>query len=356
MKKIAIILSNLGGPDTQEAVKPFLFNLFYDPAILRVKNPLRWLLATLISTRRAPIAREIYQKIGGSSPIVPATFAQANALEQLLASETNFQVKVFIHMRYWHPLSESVAQQIVEYQPEEIVILPLYPQFSSTTSASSVTDLKKAFRKKQVTAPIKLICCYPTEPAFIESHVTLLRPLLEQAKVAGEYRLLFSAHGLPEKIIKEGDPYQYQVENSAKEIVKALAIENLDWNICYQSRVGPLKWIGPSTDAEILRAGQEKKSVVLVPIAFVSEHSETLVELDIEYRHLAESAGVPLYLRVPTVSTENAFIENLARLCKQAIEQPHKKGQCVNLRDNTPCPTHFSECPYFKKSLCTISG
>ena len=309
--KIAIILFNLGGPDSLESVQPFLRNLFGDPAILRVPSFIRRPLASFLARRRTPTARAIYAKIGGSSPILGQTEAQARALEEALGGEHEW--RGYVCMRYWHPLTEAVVRSVERFGPDRIVLLPLYPQFSTATTESSFKVWNDTAKLKVAT---KVVKDYPTEPGFIAASVALLKEGLVQAD-AGPKRVLFSAHGLPERVIKAGDPYQSQVEQTAKAI--ADAVGGLDWSVCYQSRVGPLKWIGPSTDAEITRAGNDKMPVVLYPLSFVSEHSETLVELDIEYRHLAERVGVPSYIRVPTVGTHPLFIAGLARLVRDAL-------------------------------------
>ncbi len=314
MRKIAVVLFNLGGPDSPEAVKPFLFNLFNDPAIINLPNPFRWLLAKLISTRRAPKARGIYDLIGGSSPLLANTQAQARALETALADLGT--VKCFAAMRYWHPLTEGAALAVREFGPERVVLLPLYPQYSTTTTESSKRAWDRAVKRLGLKAQTGFVRDYPVEPGFIAAVAALIRPHYETAKAHGKPRVLFSAHGLPKKVIDKGDPYQRQVEETAAAVVKELAIPELDWIVCYQSRVGPLEWIKPYTEAEIERAGQDKVPLVVVPVAFVSEHSETLVELDIEYREKAHEDGVPHYERVPTVATHPAFIEGLARLVR----------------------------------------
>ncbi|WP_421995747.1 ferrochelatase [Reyranella sp.] len=312
--KVAIILFNLGGPDSLEAVQPFLRNLFGDPAILRVPSFVRRPLAAFIARRRAPKARAIYEQIGGASPILGQTEAQARALEAALgAGGEGHEWRGYVCMRYWHPLTEATVRAVDRFKPDRIVLLPLYPQYSTATTASSFAAWNERARFK---VPTSVVNDYPTEPGFIAASVALLKEGLAEAGSAPR-RVLFSAHGLPERIIKAGDPYQTQVEQTAKAI--ADTIGGLDWTVCYQSRVGPLKWIGPSTEAEIERAGRDKVGVVLYPLSFVSEHSETLVELDIEYRHLAEKAGVPVYVRVPTVGTHPLFIEGLARLVRDAL-------------------------------------
>jgi protoporphyrin/coproporphyrin ferrochelatase len=309
--KVAIILFNLGGPDSPEAVQPFLKNLFSDPAIIRLPSLLRKPLASFIARRRTPKAQAIYAQIGGSSPILGQTEAQARALEAALGPEHEW--RGYVCMRYWHPMTEAVVKSVKRFAPDRIVLLPLYPQFSTTTTASSFKAWHEASSFK---APTRAIESYPTEPGFIAASIDLIKRGLAEAG-DGPKRVLFSAHGLPERVIKAGDPYQKQVEQTAKAIVDRIG--SLDWAVCYQSRVGPLKWIGPSTDQEIERAGADKVGVVLYPLSFVSEHSETLVELDIEYRHLAEKAGVPRYIRVPTVGTHPKFIAALAALVRSVI-------------------------------------
>ena len=311
--KVAIVLFNLGGPDSLEAVKPFLRNLFSDPAIINLPGWLRLPLARFISSRRAKKAMGIYAKIGGSSPILGQTEAQARALEAALGHGNTDEWRGYVCMRYWHPMTERVVQSVKRYGPDRIVLLPLYPQFSTTTTGSSFAawDRAAAFQ-----APTTRVESYPTDEGFIAASVELVKQGLADAG-SGKTRVLFSAHGLPEKIVKAGDPYQRQVEQTAQAI--ADAIGGLDWTVCYQSRVGPLKWIGPPTEQEIERAGRDGAKVVLYPLSFVSEHSETLVELDIDYRHLATEADVTRYVRVPTVGTHPKFIDGLARLVRNAL-------------------------------------
>jgi len=321
--KVAVVLFNLGGPDSPEAVVPFLTNLFSDPAVISLPWFLRKPLAHFIAKKRGPVAREIYAKIGGRSPILEETKAQAQALQAALG---DFDTRVFIAMRHWKPFSDTTAKEVAAFAPDEIVALPLYPQYSTTTTGSSFQDWKRAAKAAGVKAPIHEICCYPEESGFIESVAALVRQTLAKAKPTVSYRLLLSAHGLPKRVIASGDPYQWQIEKTAHAIVEALGIK--DFTICYQSRVGPLEWIGPSTDAEIHRAGAEGKGLVVVPIAFVSEHSETLVELDIEYAKLAAAVGVPDYLRVPTVGISPPFIAGLAGLVRRALKGDTGKRIC----------------------------
>jgi protoporphyrin/coproporphyrin ferrochelatase len=318
--RIAVLLFNLGGPDRPDAIQPFLRNLFSDPAIISLPQPFRWLLARLIAKRRGPVAAELYARIGGASPILENTQAQARALETGLAGLG--EVRVFVCMRYWNPLSAEVAPAVARFAPKTIILLPLYPQFSTTTTASSFADWRAAAAANRITAPTHAICCYPRESGFVNAVAELTRAAIAKSG-PGPLRVLFSAHGLPKRTVeRKGDPYPRQVELSAAAIAAALAIDGLDWRVCYQSRVGPLEWTGPYTQDEISRAGREGRSIVLVPIAFVSEHSETLVELDIEYAELAHRAGVPRYVRVPAVAAHPQFVAGLAGLVRKAIGGP----------------------------------
>lgn len=320
-KRLAVVLFNLGGPDSPEAVQPFLFNLFNDPAIIRLPGLFRWLLAKLISSRRAPTAREIYAHLGGKSPLLELTREQATALEQALGDLPD-EVRVFITMRYWHPMSDETARAVKDFAPDRIVALPLYPQFSTTTSASSLDDWQTACRKVGLEAPQSSICCYPLAQGWIEAQAALTAAALPEAAAAGAPRVLFSAHGLPKKIVDGGDPYVWQVEQTSAAVAERLegtAGWQGDWSICYQSRVGPMEWVGPSTEAELARAAADQVPVVVVPIAFVSEHSETLVELDIEYREEAQKLGVPGYVRVPAVGTHPSFIAALKAATLHAL-------------------------------------
>jgi ferrochelatase len=308
-RKTAVVLFNLGGPDNLDAVRPFLFNLFNDRAIIGVPQPLRWLLARLISRRRAPVARKIYRQIGGRSPILEQTRAQAAALEKALGEN----YRVFVAMRYWHPFSRQTVREVMAWEPGEVVLLPLYPQFSTTTTGSSIKDWCRQARRAGLAAPCRVVQDYPCAPGLIAAQAGLIGAALDELQDQ-PVRLLLSAHGLPKKLIERGDPYQRQIEQTARAVVDALGRPDLDWTVCYQSRVGPLEWIGPATPDEIRRAGREGRAVVIAPIAFVSEHSETLVELDMDYRKLAREYGVPAYHRVAAVGTAPDFIAALADL------------------------------------------
>lgn len=339
-RRIAVVLFNLGGPDGPAAVKPFLFNLFNDPAIIAAPALVRTALARFISSRREKSAQANYAIMGGASPLLPETQKQAAALETALGQALpDDAVRCFIAMRYWHPLTEETAHAVEAFAPHEVVLLPLYPQFSTTTTASSLKAWAEAYRGPGAS---RAICCYPAADGFVEGYARLIRKAWEDAGRPGPARLLFSAHGLPEKVVKAGDPYQAQVEATAGAIAARLAFD--DWRVCYQSRVGPLKWIGPSTDAAIAEASREGLAVVVAPIAFVSEHIETLVELDHEYAALAKANGCPVYVRAPALGVDAAFIGALAALTVQALQRD-------GVRPGSPHVCQgWSKCPRTEKA------
>ena len=339
MKK-AVILFNLGGPDKLESVEPFLFNLFNDPAILNLPSFFRFPLAKLIANRRAPTAKKIYNELGGSSPILQLTKEQAKALElKLNKDDSSYDYKCFIVMRCWHPRAENVLKEVSNYNPDEIILMPLYPQYSAATSGSSIKEWNDVCKKNNFKIKTSTICCYPTDENFIEAHK---EEIMKKIKNLNNFKLIFSAHGLPEKNIKKGDPYQWQVEQSVKKIIESLKIKDLDWILSYQSRVGPLKWIGPSTEEIIIENSKLGKHIVLVPIAFVSEHSETLVELDIEYKELADKNGCKNYSRIPALGTNKNYIASMSNLII------NKEVNNLNGKLFPPkikCPNNFKKCP-----------
>jgi ferrochelatase len=335
MKK-AIILFNLGGPDSLEAVEPFLFNLFNDPAIISLPGIFRYPLAKLISKRRAPIAKAIYKEMGGRSPILKETETQANAIEKSLEKE-NDNYKCFIVMRCWHPRAEDIIKKVKDFNPDQIILLPLYPQYSNATSGSSIKEWLDICKKEKLKTETKIICCYPTEKDFILSYASLIREKINISNLS-ETTLVFSAHGLPENKIKQGDPYQWQVESTVNKLVEKLSIKNLNYILSYQSRVGPLKWIGPSTDTVIKEEAQKNKIIIVVPVAFVSEHSETLVELDIEYKKLANENGSKDYLRVPAVAANLDFINSL----KTSIIEASNGSRFTS---SIKCSEKYKKCP-----------
>jgi ferrochelatase len=308
--RCAVVLMNLGGPDSPHAVRPFLYNLFSDPAIIALPAALRLPLARAIAWRRSGVAAEIYAHLGGASPLLANTEAQAKSLEATLGN----QHRCFVAMRYWQPDTAAAVREVKAWGPEEVVCLPLYPQYSSTTTGSSLAAWQREAARQGFDGRTRMVRSYPTAPGFIAALAAEIETVWSQQSKSAPFRLLLSAHGLPLKIVRAGDPYPAEVAQTAEALVAALARPELDWKVCFQSRVGPLAWLGPSIDEEIRRAGDERVSLVVAPISFVSEHSETLVELDRDYRRLAERCGVPAYCRVPTVGTDPRFIAALADL------------------------------------------
>jgi len=335
--KVAVVLFNLGGPDGQDSVRPFLQNLFSDPAIIPLPGIARGPLAWLIAKRRETAAQANYAIMGGGSPLLPETENQARALEASLAkARPDLESRVFIAMRYWKPFADQTAREVAAYAPDQIVLLPLYPQFSTTTTASSLKDWREAYSGPGVS---RTVCCFPTAPGLTDAHAATIRATWEKAGKPGNVRLLFSAHGLPEKVVAGGDPYQAQVRATAQAVAFRLP-EFTDWEVCYQSRVGPMKWIGPSTDDEIRRAGAEGKGVLISPIAFVSEHVETLVELDHEYGELAGQVGCAPYLRAPALGVSPRFIDALTTATVNALARPG------GVKPDGPwlCPADYAKC------------
>lgn len=340
--RVAIVLFNLGGPDRPESIRPFLLNLFTDPAILRVPFFIRPFLArTLVRARLTP-ATESYAKLGGRSPLLELTRAQAEALEAALPE---FDARCFIAMRYWHPFSLETVREVKAWRPDEVVLLPLYPQFSTTTTASSLTVWRESAARVGLAVPVTTICCYPDMPLFVGALAATVRAVWTEVRERvpdHPLRVLFSAHGLPEAIVQAGDPYQWQVERTVEAVLRAWGDEGIDWAICYQSRATPQKWLEPSTEQEIERAARDGAALVVVPIAFVSEHSETLVELDIDYRTFAERLGVPFYARVPTQNADAGFIGALAGLVRASRAAGPGLLSHAGARI---CPVRFAGCP-----------
>ncbi len=316
----------------------------------------------MIANKRSKAeARESYGELGGSSPLLANSQKQAKALQKILNdnADQSVQYKSFVCMRYWHPMAAQVVRDVRDWGATKIVFVPLYPQFSTTTTWSSLEDWDKhAAQAGYVDAPRTMVCCYPFNKGFIEASAEHIMAEYRKADKDGykNPRILFSAHGLPEDVIKKGDPYQWQCEQSAEKIAaelqKKYKLKNLDWQICYQSRVGPKKWIGPSTEDALKQAAADGKSVVIYPHAFTQEHVETLVELDVEYKELADEMGLQGYYRAQTVSTHPAFIAGLADLVNKQLKKETLEAEGGKLI----CPEGFENCcqrrydqSYFKK-------
>ncbi len=346
--KIAVVFFNLGAPDKIESVRPFLRNLFLDPAIIRLPFLLRFPLALLISTLRTRQATKIYATLGGRSPLLENTKKQVAALEQNLQKIRSEKVKAFIAMRYWHPLSCDTVNEVKKWCPSQVILVPLYPQFSSSTTASSLRLWTRCARARGLKCKTKVLCCYPDAPGFVEAISNNIKELLQQEKsFAGQkpLRILFSAHGVPQKFVDRGDPYQHQMEKTVAAIVQSLKLSaSNDWKLCYQSRVGPMKWLQPYTEDEIRRAGSERRPLLVVPIAFVSEHSETLYELDKEYFEIAIKSKVPIYLRAATVGVSSSFIIGLSSAISARLDSP-TSASVSSYENKRICPRGFSNCP-----------
>ena len=285
--------------------------------------------------------------MGGGSPLLPNTQAQAQALEAVLnkSAKPNDRFGVFIAMRYWHPFAAETIDKIKEFAATKIILLPLYPQFSAATTGSSFRDWQKTAHAKNLRLVQRAVCCWPENDGLIAAIAAATQQALGQVKSHhAPPLLLFSAHGLPKRAVEKGDPYAQHVMRTAGAVIQRLNNPDLEWRVTYQSRVGPLEWLRPYTDDEIRAAGREQRPVVIAPIAFVSEHSETLVELDRDYRQLAKDSGVTQYIRVPTVGIAPLFIDGLAGLVRDILSRP-RPGLGPEGAD---CPTDCRQCPAVK--------
>lgn len=312
-KNVAVILFNHGYPDSLEAVKPFLFNVFYDPAFLTVSNPMRWMMARSISKQCAPKARDIYRELADNSSIHGETEKQKVKLEAYLNKLSNDNFKCFAFMRYWTPLAKDILDDLKNYSPEEIIMLPLYPQYSITTTGSGLIEWNKKLAKANFNIPFRVIKDYPESDFFIDTMADMINEKLKKID-QNKYRLLLCAQAIPKKTIEAGDPYQTQVERSVSALLKKIENENLDAVICYQRRLGPLEQIGPTTEDQIEKAAADNKNIIIIPISYVSECSETLVELDIQYKEVAAKAGIKDYIRIKTVRDSEKFIAGMSNL------------------------------------------
>ena len=308
--KKAVVLFNLGGPTSPESVGPFLYNLFSDPDIIRLPKPLRFLqkpLARRIASRRTPEARHNYDLIGGKSPLLENTWRQARALEAILG--TDYQVSVA--MRYWEPRAEETVAFLQAAAPEKLLLLPLYPQYSMATTASSLNDFDAAMQAAKWSPPSARVLQWHNLAGFTSLVAASINKALAHCDPARTH-ILFSAHGLPVSYVtKYGDPYQKQIEETLALVMKQIQPQ-VEHSLSYQSRVGPLKWLGPDIETALnALAKGEKKTVLVYPISFVSEHVETLYELDIQYGDIAKGLGLD-YRRIHTLGDQPEFIAFLA--------------------------------------------
>ncbi len=339
MGRTGVLLLNLGGPDEIEDVRPFLYNLFSDPEIIRLpikalQKPLAW----FISTARAKKSQQNYLQIGGGSPLRKITEAQGEALEKKLA-ELGQDAKVYIGMRYWHPFTEEAIASIKKDQIEQLVILPLYPQFSISTSGSSFRVLEEMWAQDQDLSQIDytLIPSWYDHHGYLQAMADLIDQELNKLEHPDQVHIFFSAHGVPQSYVEEaGDPYQREIEECTRLIMDTLKRPN-EYTLAYQSRVGPVEWLKPYTEDALKELGEQQvNNLLVVPISFVSEHIETLQEIDIEYREIAEEAGIDNFYRVPALNMHPGFIQSLADLVIESL-------------DATPCT--FAEVTHPKKNM-----
>lgn len=325
MGRVGVLLLNLGGPEQLEDVRPFLFNLFADPEIIRL--PVPWLqrpLAWLISSSRAKKSQENYKKIGGGSPLRRITEEQAQALQEQLQHKGQ-EAQIYVGMRYWYPFTEEAIARIKRDRVDRLVILPLYPQFSISTSGSSFRLLQRLWDEDPALQKIEhtVIATWYDRPGYLQAMADLIAQQLDQFENPNEVHIFFSAHGVPVSYVEEaGDPYQREIEACTELIMKTLNRSNAH-TLAYQSRVGPVEWLRPYTEDAIADlAAQGINNLLVVPISFVSEHIETLEEIDIEYREVAEEAGIEHFQRVPALNTHPVFIADLADMVIEALNHP----------------------------------
>jgi len=325
-KKTGVVLFQLGGPDSLESIEPFLYNLFCDPDIIDFPfaRLARKPLAKLISTSRAKHVAHHYADIGGKSPILANTRLQAEALERELRRDLN--VKVTIAMRYWHPMTTAAIAEMAKFAPEELVLLPLYPQYSKTTTGSSMNEWNRCFKLNGWRPNVQWIETFYEDSAYLDSVVSAINACLRDGDDLADLDMVFSAHSVPTEVIDAGDPYQRQIERTVD-----LVWERGGWpsrrHTCYQSKVGASKWLRPSMHETVKRlAAAGSKHVLVVPISFVSDHVETLHEIDIEHREQARELGIEDYRMMPGLNDSPDFIRALAGLVRAVQKQPRSVG------------------------------
>tara|TARA_Y100001968_G_scaffold310906_1_gene332312 strand:+ start:17047 stop:18222 length:1176 start_codon:yes stop_codon:yes gene_type:complete len=329
MTRVGVLLMNLGGPERIKDVGPFLYNLFSDPEIIRLpipffQKPLAWLISTLRTTK----SQKAYKSIGGGSPLRRITEQQARELQSQLR-QRGIDATSYVAMRYWHPFTESAVADIKADGIEQVVVLPLYPHFSISTSGSSFRELSRlrsgdiAFQKLS----IRCIRSWFDQSGYILAMAELIQQQILSCSSPETAHVCITAHGVPKSYVEEaGDPYKDEIENCSLLIIdqldKLLGFTN-PYTLSYQSRVGPEEWLQPYTEKIIEKLGQSGvRELVVVPISFVSEHIETLEEIDVEYREIAEKNGITNFLRVPALNTYPIFIEGLADLVAECLDGP----------------------------------
>ncbi len=351
-KKTAVILFQLGGPDSLDAVEPFLFNLFMDPDI--IDFPLAFLarksLAKLISSRRAPKMQKNYKLIGGKSPILDLTRLQANSLNSRLIQQ-GIQAQVFFAMRYWHPMIKEIVSEIKVGGFEQLILIPLYPQFSKATTGSSINEWNRQAKKQGLNIPTRCVCCYPNHPKLLEALVeNINRSLVRFSNILPEnIDLVFSAHGVPMSYIQKGDPYQFHIEETVRKVA-----ERGKWKsshtLCYQSKVGPMQWLRPSLIETVERLASEgRKHLLIIPIAFVTDHIETLHEINIDVRRHAIMRGVLQFELMPALNNHPTFIECLADLVVCRLTDAAGCTTCETLWQENMGRPRPKGCPTYKQ-------
>jgi ferrochelatase len=326
---IGVVLLNLGGPDSLDAVEPFLYNLFCDPDIIDFPGSFlfRKRLAKLISKRRAPMVLRQYEEIGGRSPLKEHTLRQAALLEEKLNQRV--PAKVYAAMRYWKPSTDEALDAIERDGVRKVVLLPLYPQFSKATTTSSFTEWERRVKERGLHLDYTLIESYYEHPTYIDAFVERVRAGLKRfpADVRDNVYILFSAHGTPMKLVRQGDPYSHQIAKTVEAIMGSGQFKQ-PHTLCYQSKVGPLKWLTPSTPDTIADlAAKGVKNMLLVPVAFTSDHLETLFELGIEYRRQAKERGVTQYEVTKGLNNSPKFIDALAQLVFEKLESEPARSE-----------------------------
>ncbi|MBM9518361.1 ferrochelatase [Desulforhopalus vacuolatus] len=316
-KSRGVILLNMGGPNSLKAVRPFLYNLFSDREIIPLGPPfLQKFIAWMIARKRAPISQETYRKIGGASPLERITRAQAKALEKNLCQEGE-DWHVSIAMRYWPPYADEALDEMLANKVEDITAVSLYPHYTKATTGSSLNHLRAAMTRRKINIPLRVVESWPEEPGYIYTLAEGIKKTLVEMKekTSEEITVVYSAHSLPVSFIQEGDPYVEHLKQTIAEVEKQTEVTGI---LCFQSRSGPVEWLAPSTPETVNRLAAEGcKAMVMVPISFVSDHVETLYEIDMLYRSQAEDLGM-VFASTPSLNTDARFIDALASLVKKA--------------------------------------
>jgi len=309
--KIGVLLLNMGGPDNLEAVEPFLYNLFSDHDIIQIPRLIQKPVAKIISKVRGKKVRKYYQVIGGKSPQLEQTLEQAEALQRELGKDYIVEVG----MRYWKPFIKDGLENLIKEGVSKIILLPLYPQYSTTTTGSSINEFNRIIRNGNYPIEVKIIKSYYNNPTYIKA---MVKNIKENLPSYTDYYFLFSAHSLPEKLIRNGDPYKMETEVTVSKIMEFFPKNK--YSLAYQSKIGPIKWLSPMTDEMIEKLAKSGiKNLAVIPVSFVSEHTETLYELDIQYKNLAENLGIKNFKRIPTLRVNPLFIQGLKELVLKEV-------------------------------------